>query len=184
MNAYQTFTQPWRSAFAVWTVMAQAQTDFALRAMGMTMPRMAARRSGPVPSEAPKLAPVALPGAPAAVETAPVPVVGEPSSAAVVPLRLVTEASASAIVATTVPPEAESTATSFVAAEEPKAEASAVLAEPQGDDLVQAAIRPLVAAVEGPPAALHDLSPEVVPATPASSRRGATGRGGKAKRNS
>ena len=56
-----TFTQPWRSAFAVWTVMAQAQTEFALRAMGMTAPRTGRRRARPCPAPpSPVAAPVAL----------------------------------------------------------------------------------------------------------------------------
>ena len=36
MNAYQNLYQPWRSAIAIWSVLAQAQTEFALRLMGIS----------------------------------------------------------------------------------------------------------------------------------------------------
>ena len=195
MTPYQTLTQPWRQAFAVWTVMAQAQTEFTLRMMGLTAPRLAARRASPATV-------VALPRAPEPVATpelvalAEAPVVDEVAatpepSAEVVHLRLVTEASTPAIAAATAPdalalPEAEAVAAPFVAEEPFQEEPLAVLAEPAHEgheDLVQAAVQALVAEDDAP-AALENLLPEAAAA--ATSRRTSTGsrRAPKAKRSS
>jgi hypothetical protein len=185
MNPYLTFTQPWRSAFAVWAVMAQAQTEFTLRTMGMMLPRTAARRPSPAPIIPAAPTHVVLLDATAAPEPGP-----EPTPVAeVVPLRLVTEASASAIAAATAPepealPEPEPEVAPFVASEEPAEVAPAVLAQPvPAEDLVQAAVQSLVEAAGETPAALADLLPGTTPASPPT-RRSATGarRGGRTKR--
>ena len=201
MTPYQTLTQPWRQAVAVWTVMAQAQTEFTLRMMGLTAPRLTARRPSPAPVAAPASAPEPVAAEPVAVPVVSVvvdaPVVAEAAaapepapSAEVVPLRLVTEA----IAAATAPevemlPEAEPEASPFVAEEPASDEPLAILAEPaqeEHEEFVQAAVQSLVAEDEAP-AALTDLLPkEAAPSTPRPARRAPTGsrRAPKAKRNS
>ncbi|WP_037284699.1 hypothetical protein [Rubellimicrobium mesophilum] len=176
MTPYQTLTQPWRQAVAVWTVLAQAQTDFALRMMGLTAPRTVARRPSSVPVAV--LPPVSEPVAEVpAEEEAP------DHSAEVVPLRLVTEASAPAIAAATAPevealPEPEPEAAPFVAEEEPLA----VLAEPAPqEDLVQATVQSFV---EETAAAVAELRPEPATARPARRAASGTRRPGKIKRGS
>ncbi|TNC48992.1 hypothetical protein FHG66_12565 [Rubellimicrobium rubrum] len=182
MNAYRT----WQSAFVFWSTMARAPAVLAMRLMAPPRARPAASRAL-VPVARPTVPPRQLTVVPQSVVThdaEPVPAFAPEvdEAAEAVPYATLVEPADGAPAAV---PEPETVLVAVPEKNTPALEDAvspmplAILAEPQaeshGDDLVEAALRPLIAAETATPvpSPLDAAIAEVVPKPPRAARRSA-----------